>query len=200
MRMGDYIGHSLSCLSIDREPQDFTLRNYWIFAVLLRIEANLVVEDEDEFVLKEFSDFSVALAIRSISAPLKLNVEERSFVRIEVTEQIQVFFIGTHQFLFVEFDFWIAWTVDWMEFTGISIGETQLFVRAWMWRKWYSAWVIASIILRPPEVMIEDELTYCIIENWLWVWIVSGEGSSNIEPFIIVEDIVWVKLGVWYCW
>ena len=44
--------------------------------------------------------------------------------------------------------------------------------------------------------MIEDELTYCIIENRLWVRIVSGKGSSNIEPFIIVEDIVWVKLGV----
>ena len=200
MSVGDFIGQRLSCLGINCEPQYFTLSDYWILTILLWIKSNLVVEDENEFVFEEFGDLRVTFAIRSISAQLQLNVEEWSFVWVEVTEQIQVVFISAHHFLSVKLYFWIAWAIDWMEFTDIFAFKTQLFVRAWMWGKFYSAWVIASIVLRPPKVMIEDELAYRIIKDWLWIRIVGGQGGRDVEPFIEIKDIVWVKLGVWYCW
>ena len=80
MCLGDFVGIGLACLSVDCDPEHFTFKGYRFFSVLLGIKSDLVVDEQNPLVPEEFFYLRISFAVRSIFTPLKLNVEERSFI------------------------------------------------------------------------------------------------------------------------
>ena len=75
MSVCDSVRISLAYLSVDCNPEHFTFKGYRLFTILLRVESDLVIDEQNPLVHEKFFKFFFCLAVRSILTPLELDVE-----------------------------------------------------------------------------------------------------------------------------
>ena len=76
MSVCDSVRISLAYLSVDCNPEHFTFKGYRLFTILLRVESDLVIDEQNPLVLQECSELIFGLAIRSILTSLELDIEQ----------------------------------------------------------------------------------------------------------------------------
>ena len=96
-------------LCVDRKPRDSTLHNDRFFSVKARVKTDLVIEQQEVLVLKEFCYLFGGLAHnarRSNSVALKqLYLELHGLIRVVVTVKCQIFSIDTLELIHVRFHY-----------------------------------------------------------------------------------------------